>query len=405
AGITGFDPLREGRPGSDFPWREYDIVFLDYDLGRKGETGIDWLPGIKSSVPAPSVIMVTGHGSEKIAVRAIRHGADDYLVKYDVVAEKLFEMVEACLAERKTLHGPAVTRPDVQQPESGGGRQDSAGTGAMEAAEKLPDFHRDLPGYQCLALLAQGYNVSTVLAERHADGRRMVIKVLDLPESGVNVPLKRFMQELTILSGLEHPHIIKVRDRGVTEQYFYYAVDFYPEGDLADAISGGGITPAQAVAYILQIADGLTALHRAGILHRDIKPKNILFADAATLVIADLGIAKDLASSEPLTAHGQVIGTPFYMSPEQIESKIIDHRTDIYSLGVLFYELLTGTLPFPGNSILEVAYKHAFDPVPPLPAHLSAWRPVLDRMLAKSPEDRYLDMEQLVHDVMVTGSG
>ena len=405
AEITGYDPIREGRPGEDFPWHEYDIVFLDYDLGWKQETGLDWLPAIKRSAPAPCVIMVTGHGSEKIAVRAIRQGADDYLVKYDVVAEKLYEMVQAYLAQRKSSHSPAPLPPAAELAETGGRDPDPAGAGTITPAEKQSLVPRDLPGYKCITMLARGYNASTLLAERLADGKKMVLKVHDLPESGVGVTLKRFMQELNILSGIDHPHIIKVRDRGVAEQYFYYAVDYYPEGDLAGAISRGGITTAQAVSYILQIADGLAALHRAGILHRDIKPNNILFAGADTLVIADLGIAKDLASSEPLTAHGQIIGTPFYMSPEQIESKSIDHRTDIYSLGIVFYELLTGSLPFPGTSILEVAYKHAFDPVPSLPDRLSAWQPVLDRMLAKMPNDRYQDVEQFVHEVMVTGSG
>ena len=401
--ITGYDPRREGRPGDDFSWDEFDIVFLDYDLGLKQETGIDWLPKVKQSVHAPSVIMVTGHGSENIAVRAIRQGADDYLIKYDVVAEKLYEMVEACLAQRQTTRNAPPNLPVAQQTDPRGNPQDS-GTDAATMAHTPESLRWDIPGYQCITEIARGL-ATTLLAERHEDGKRVVLKVHNLHDTGASVVLKRFMQELNILSDLDHPNIIKVLDHGVTEQYFYYAVDYYPKGDLADAIKSGRLTTENTVAYVLQIARGLAAVHSAGILHRDIKPNNILFMNADTVVIADLGIAKDLACTESLTVDGQVMGTPFYMSPEQIGSKVIDRHSDIYSLGVLFFEMLTGDRPFPGSSIMEVAYKHVFDPAPPLPAALAVYQPILDKMLAKVPADRYRDVEQFIHDVTNTGSG
>ena len=401
AEITGYDPRREGRPGGAFPWGDFDIVFLDYDLSLVGETGIDWLPEMKRSTTPPSVIMVTGRGSENIAVRAIRQGADDYLVKYDVVTDKLYETVAETLSQRQAGRNPEGGSPPLHRADNDGVWQ-TTGTGAAASA---PDpAHWDIPGYTCIAELARRLSI-TLLVERLEDGKKLVLKVQNLQEDSPSVLLKRFMQELTILSELDHPHIIKILDRGVTDQYFYYAVDYCPQGDLLDAIRGGGVTPEKARAYILQIASGLAALHRAGIVHRDIKPSNILFADADTLVITDLGIAKDLSCTEALTSHGQVIGTPFYMSPEQINSKEMDHRSDIYSLGILFHELLTGSLPFPGSSIMEVAYKHAYDTPPPLPEGLAIYQPIMGRMLAKAPGDRYQDLEQFIHDVTIAGSG
>ena len=384
AEITGHDPLRDGRPGSAFPWETFDIVFLDYDLGLAQETGIDWLPDMKRSANAPFVIMVTGGGNENVAVRAIRQGANEYLIKYDVVTDKLYEIVAEHLAQRQTGHNPVVT-PGVVVPAPGSARW-------------------DIPGYANITELARKLSI-TLLAERLEDGKKVVLKVQNLQGESSPIMLKRFIQELNILSGLDHPHIIKILDHGVTERYFYYAVNYYAQGDLADTISRGGVTSDKARAYILQLARGLSVLHNAGIVHRDIKPSNILIADADTLVIADLGIAKDLSCAEALTSHGQVMGTPFYMSPEQINSKELDYRSDIYSLGILFHELLTGSLPFPGSSIMEVAYKHAYDTPPPLPETLAIYQPILDRMLKKSPEDRYQNLEQFIHDVTNLGSG
>ena len=402
--IKGYDPHREGRPDSSFPWSEFDIVFLDYQLGLERETGIDWLPEIKRIPAAPSVILVSGHGSESVAVRAIREGADEYLIKYDVVTDKLYEVVETCLAQRRTVSAPELIAPVLPQTNTTDGRLQDTGTAVAAVAHEHGLSHWDIPGYKCLSEIARRLTI-TLLAERLEDGRKVVLKVQKLQDNDSPVLFKRFSQELNILSDLDHPHIIKVLDQGVTDRYFFYVVDYYPLGDLTGVISGGATPPAKAFAYILQIARGLAALHSSGIVHRDIKPSNILFADADTLVIADLGIAKDLASSEALTAHGQVMGTPFYMSPEQITSREIDHRADIYSLGVLFYELLTGNRPFPGASIMEVAYKHAYDPAPLLPDALETCQPIMDKMLAKAPADRYQDLEQFIQDVINAGSG
>ena len=147
------------------------------------------------------------------------------------------------------------------------------------------------------------------------------------------------------------------------------------------------------------IASGLLALHRKGIIHRDIKPSNILFKDADTLIIADLGIAKDLSCNEALTIQGDVLGTPYYMSLEQINGLPVDKRSDIYSLGIVLFELLTGNRPYTGESIMEVIYKHTSHDLPPLPDEVKDWQPVIDKMLAKNPVDRYQDMEEFISAV------
>jgi len=378
--IEAYDPLKSGVPDKNFPWENYNLVFLDYDLGLDDLNGLDVLTSIKQQANAPFVIMVTGHDSVDIAVKAIRQGANDYLIKYDVVTDKLFEMIDDALASGEISQELKRIATSVQI--NSGQSQDW-----------------QIPGYTCLSEIRKGQS-TTLLAERIEDKQRVVLKVLSIQDAKSSVVLlKRFALELNILADLDHPNLIKVLDHGVTPNYAWYATEFLAKGDLARRISQEKLTPHQIQNYILLIASGLLALHQKSIVHRDIKPSNILFKDDDSLVIADLGIAKDLACDEAFTIHGDVLGTPYYMSLEQINGSPVDKRSDIYSLGVVLYELLTGDRPFTGESIMEVIYKHTAHDLDSLPDAVKVWQPVIDKMLAKNPADRYQDLEQFISAV------
>src|SRR3972149_6611123 len=354
--IETYDPLKSGIPDTNFPWENYNLVFLDYDLGLDD---------------------LTGHDSVDIAVKAIRMGANDYLIKYDVVTEKLFEMIDEALASGKISQNLKKIATSIQI--NSGQSQDW-----------------QIPGYTCISEIRKGQS-TTLLAERLEDKQRVVLKVLTIEEAKSSaVLLKRFAQELNILADLDHPNLIKVLDHGVTPNYAWYATEFMARGDLARRIAQEKLNPQQIKNYILLIASGLLALHRKGIIHRDIKPSNILFKDDDTLVIADLGIAKDLTCDDAFTIQGDVLGTPYYMSLEQINGSPVDKRSDIYSLGVVLYELLTGDRPFTGESIMEVIYKHTSHSLAPLPDTVEGWQPVIDKMLTRNPADRYQDLEQFI---------
>lgn len=247
--------------------------------------------------------------------------------------------------------------------------------------------------------IAQSYTTA-VLAERIVDGRPVVIKLQRLKDMNFSALLmERFAQELNILSELNHPNVIKVLDHGVTEACIYYAMEHLSLGDLSQRLKREKATPEEAVSFTLQISSGVMALHEKNIVHRDIKPSNMLFKTEDSLVIADLGIAKDLSLQVGLTEQGEVLGTPYYMSPEQFGDAPVDKRSDIYSLGILFYELLTGAPPFLGDSLMQVLRKHAHEPPPPLPEHLSRWRPVIDKVLSKLPDDRYQNLGEFIDAV------
>ena len=155
-----------------------------------------------------------------------------------------------------------------------------------------------------------------------------------------------------------------------------------------------------AIDYARQIGSALAAIHGAGILHRDLKPANIMFREDGSLALIDFGLAKQMRLSAAITGTGQIFGTPYYMSPEQGHAEPTDERSDIYSLGCIVYEMLTGARPFTANTPMGVIYKHAHAPRPQLPSSLKGLQPVLERMFAIDPSSRYQSAEELASDLL-----
>jgi len=192
-----------------------------------------------------------------------------------------------------------------------------------------------------------------------------------------------------------HPHLATVYEHGVENDLIYVAFEYFPRGDLAGFI-GEGLAPTLVRRVVSHVAEGLGALHAAGIVHRDIKPANIMIRSTSDFVIADFGLAKLVRQNISLTATGEVLGTPAYLAPEQAMSGAIGPWTDIYNLGVVTYELLTGTKPFDGTNHQAIVFKHIHSAPPQLPAASAMFQPLVDRMLAKDPADRYASAEELL---------
>ena len=255
-----------------------------------------------------------------------------------------------------------------------------------------------IPGYQFEKIIGKGAMSTVYLALQETLDRQVAVKVLSSTLADDPIFSQRFVKEARIIGKLDHPHIVTILDAGHVNDHYYIAMEYLEAGSLRDRIKAG-LTPEQAVAILCQIAQALGRAHQQHCIHRDIKPANILFRDPDTAVLTDFGIAKNLQDKTQLTAVGWRLGTPNYMSPEQTLAKTTDARSDLYSLGVVFYEMLTGTRPFQGSDAFEIALKHVKEPLPALPEALGRFQPVLNRLLAKDPNDRFASTEELVEAV------
>lgn len=261
-----------------------------------------------------------------------------------------------------------------------------------------------ISGYQFEKIIGKGAMSTVYLALQESLGRRVAIKVLSPGLAGDPIFSKRFIKEARIIGKLGHPHIVTIFDAGNLDDVYYIAMEYLEGGTLKERIKAG-LTPDQAVTILCQIARALGRAHQQHCIHRDIKPANILFRNPDTALLSDFGIAKNTLDKTQLTAAGWRLGTPNYMSPEQALAKPTDARSDLYSLGVVFYEMLTGTRPFQGADAFDIALKHLKEPVPTLPEPLGRFQPALDRLLAKEPEERFASAEELVEAVQDAMAG
>jgi serine/threonine protein kinase/Flp pilus assembly protein TadD len=251
----------------------------------------------------------------------------------------------------------------------------------------------DIPNIRLLDPIGKGGAGTVYLAEQLQPLRKVAIKIVS-PDSVPAEFMKLLKAEGDVAAQFDHDNLLTVYGCGIVDDHYYQIMPLLPGGDL-DARMAAGLSPAESVDIVMQAAAGLGHIHRRGYVHRDIKPGNILFSRKGRPVLADFGIAKAIDSVGVLTQLGCSSGTPRYMSPEQILGKPVDGRTDLYSLGIVFYELLTGKPPFTANSDFDLRKQQVEQSPPPLPVSLSRYQPVLDRMLAKDPAERFADAEAL----------
>jgi len=270
--------------------------------------------------------------------------------------------------------------------------------GARPAARAAPALGPSIPGYRILSKIGEGGMSSVYLAEERARDRKAVLKVLKRCRGDDDALWRRFFQECAILSSIDHQHVVRIYDQGFGDELAYIAMEHLDGGSLRERIERG-VSPRQALSLLSQAASGLAAIHRYGIVHRDIKPANLMLRATGTLVLTDFGVAKRLDVTEGQTLHGEVLGTPYYISPEQSQGGAVTAQTDLYSLGVIYYEMLTGRRPFAGETILEILAQHAVAPVPRLPAALADHQTLIDGMLAKRTADRFESADALLEEI------
>ncbi len=383
AGADEWDPQRQGNPLESVELKRYAAVFLDTEPG--GADGIAWVARIRKDPGAPPVILFTAHGGEYLAVRAMKAGAADFLRKDGLTGEQVVRAVEEALREQE------ARRVDSTSPNPGFMRTTQFEVNKIGVP--LMDEPR-VPGYRALRRIGEGGMAKVYLAERVSDGIQLALKILDPSLRSDTVFLRRFEQESKLIMSIENEHVAKIYDQGFSGGSPFIAMEYFPGGDLKVRLQQR-ITSLGALRIASQIAKALDIIHSHAIIHRDLKPQNILFRENGRLAIVDFGLAKDLNIESSLTRHGQVIATPRYMSPEQCMGLPVDHRTDLYSLGVIFVEMLTGQRVFDAESAAGLVYQHVHGPIPQLPGKLAGYQPIINRLLAKKPEDRFQSAREL----------
>lgn len=351
----------------------YDALFVGYDHTRAEREGT---PGPESLLATfrgsgALVLLVSRGGNELTAVDAMRCGAADFIPVRLVSPRLLAERVSTALRARSS---PAGERRRAQV-------RRSAQPNELPAA---------ITGYRVLQTLAQSDRSAVYLAQSLELGFNVALKVLRRTTDTADTQgdLNRFAREYQIITQLRHRAIVDVYDFGSTEGLSYIATEYFPAGDLRTRLRNP-MTSEEAVSYTRQIGEALRVIHVAGVLHRDLKPANVMLRMDNSVVLIDFGLAKELAGDKALTGAGEIRGSPYYMSPEQAGGQTTDERSDLYSLGVIFHELLTGERPFQGNTVFDILAQHQHAPVPRLAGDAARLQPVIDRLLAKRPADRY----------------
>jgi eukaryotic-like serine/threonine-protein kinase len=373
--IVEYDFDNLGKPPENYDWTPYDILFLDYKLGPS-EDGLKWLKEFRNKPGFPPTIVLTAEGDEYVAVKSIKLGAADYINKVDIKPKRIAEMV-------------AEATEFSKRSETSLNNEINDATRIISSVHKkdvVPDNSLDI-GYKFVRMIGEGAMSKVYLAERVKDKMTVVLKVLDLTRVKEPKLVKRFIQEANLIAELNSPFVVKIYEHGLTDEYGYIAMEFFSRGDLKQRAELG-LNHEIAVIYATHIAYGLEQIHSINVVHRDLKPANLMFRGDDSLALADFGISKKMDEVNDITTMGQILGTPHYMSPEQGEGHNVDSRTDLYSLGVLFYELLTGDKPYSAATPAALIYQHIHAPIPRLPSALKQYQDVVDLLLAKKPEDR-----------------
>jgi serine/threonine-protein kinase PpkA len=259
-----------------------------------------------------------------------------------------------------------------------------------------------IEGYRVVRKIGEGGMAKIYLVTTDKSDEMQVLKVMRMGNSEQGDVLQRFMQEFALLAQVQHPNIAKIYRQDFVAGHAYIAMEYFSHGDLRARIAER-VSPEDAMSYVKQTAAALGAIHAAGIVHRDLKPDNLMLRRDGSIALADFGVAKHVSILITETAHDEVVGTPYYLSPEQATAQPVDQRCDLYSLGVVMYELLTGAKPYRARTAEELLDLHVNGPIPELPAEYAHLQPLLEGLMAKDREQRYPSAGAFLEDLARLG--
>jgi serine/threonine protein kinase len=303
-------------------------------------------------------------------VRALRLGATDYLPRALLNAQRLATALRLALRQRRR---PAPTR-----------------SGPPKALPRRADpSYLDLPQYAILHKLGESSRAAVYFAYSITLGRNVALKI-SKPTIEAADESREFAREYAAISAVQHRSVVEIYDYGFHAGREFIAMEYFPCGDLKTRLQQP-MSVSESLGYALRICGALRVIHAAGLIHRDLKPPNVMLREDGSVVLIDFGLAKGLDSTGSSTALGVLRGSPYYMSPEQVQGLVLDGRSDLYSVGVMLYEMLTGAKPYVGNSAVEVMQQHVHGPRSPLPSELAAFEPLLEGLMARARDARFPD--------------
>ena len=380
-----------GKPPADFRWDRYAHLLIDDEYLRK--EGLLWISELRTRPNFPKIVRVPGETRRHQPPAEIE-------VKAPPLPPKKSES-RPSVADIKPIPQPApkpLPKFDAPAPESPSmiQRMDAKRLADADAVLKSAGIQ----GFTPVKPLGSGATANVCLCERDANRQQVVLKILKGEGSGDSDLLARFVQEYFATSSIDSPYVAKVYEHGFTESHAYIVMEYFPAGDLRARVARERPSVEEAMIIIGSILAALTSVHAAGIIHRDLKPANVMFRDDGTIALVDFGSARRDADPMAKTLAGVVIGTPYYLSPEQALGGTADPRSDLYSVGVMFYELLTGQRMYAAASLVGLFEMHKKAPIPKLPDALSRHQRFLERMVAKSPEMRYGSADEALQALM-----
>jgi len=345
----------------------FDVLLVGCDFSKDGTAEnptLQALRAVAADPNNPAVILLTTKGSEYTAVQAIKSGAFDYVPKALLGREQILSAVQRALLHRKG--GPGT------------------GSGAVAGGVRL--F-----GYDMRRCLATHASVSVHVAFSAERGQEVVLKVLHRGRGSLarDSNFERFVAEFKLLYDIDDHSVAQIYDFRVTSHYCYIAMEYFPLGHLGTQLDAA-LPPDEALHYTREIAHGLSIIHTAGVIHRDLKPGNIMLREDDSVALIDFGISQSVQITNVLAeTPAEIAGTPYYISPEQASGLATDERTDLYALGVILHQMLTGEKPYVGDTTDAILEQHKNAPLPVLREDLATYQPLLNKLLAKDPAQRY----------------
>jgi eukaryotic-like serine/threonine-protein kinase len=361
----------------DMALREIDLIVLSANCGldqADPDNSLDLLRAAHAARNCPPVVVIAAGGNELSAVEAMRVGAADYLPRTLLNAQRLANALRGALrTQRRAV--PAPVRA------------------VKMARHSVDPAYIDLPQYSLLHKLGESSRAAVYLAYSTTLGRNVALKI-SKPHLESNEECQEFAREYAAISALQNPAVVDIYDYGFHDGREFIAMEYFPCGDLKMRMQQP-MTTTESLQYAQRICAALEVVHGAGLIHRDLKPPNVMLRENGSVVLIDFGLAKHLDKAHLNTMVGVLRGSPYYMSPEQAQGLPLDARSDLYSAGVILFEMLTGNRPYLGSTAVEVMQQHVTGRRPPLPASCASLEPLLDRLMARDRAERFADAAEV----------